>query len=196
MKTIKLTLIIVLLALSLNLAQTNWSADNSHSRIGFSVTHLVISEVDGFFKTYDLKVTTDGDDFGTAKIDFTADVASIFTDNEKRDKHLKSEDFFNAEIFPQIIFKSKSIEKVGENKYKLTGDFTMRGVTKEIELDVKFNGIITDPWGNTKAGLKLSGEINRFDYGLKWNATMEAGGLVVSQDVELKINLELKKLVK
>lgn len=174
-------------------AQTKWSIDKSHSKVGFSVSHLVITDVSGNFKNFDVYVETNGDEFENAKIDFWADVNTINTENEGRDKHLKSDDFFNAEKFPKIIFKSKSMKKVSGNKYQLVGDFTMRDVTKEITLDVVYRGIVKDGRGNTKAGFKVTGEVNRFDYGLKWNAALETGGLVVGKDVELIVDVQLVK---
>ncbi|MCB0729452.1 MAG: YceI family protein [Ignavibacteriae bacterium] len=192
MKTVKLA-IILLFAVSINFAQTSWGLDKSHSKIGFSVVHLVISEVEGQFNEYDVKVTSNGDDFDGASVEFSADVNSIDTDNEKRDNHLKSDDFFNAEQFPKMTFVSTSFSKEDDKNYKLVGDLTIRDVTKEVELDVVYNGMVKDPWGNTKAGFKATGAINRFDYNLKWNAALETGGLVVGEDVNLIINLELAK---
>jgi len=188
----KIFAILIVLA-SANFAQNEWSFDPTHTSIGFNVTHLVITEVDGKFKSFDGKIVAKDDTFEDAKISFTADVNSIDTENEKRDAHLRGEDFFNAEKFPKLSFEGKSFEKVGEKKYVLTGDLTMRGVTKEVKLDVKMNGIVTDPWGNTKAGFHISGALNRFDYGLNWNALMEAGGAVVSKEVDLDMNIQLVK---
>ncbi|MCR4417220.1 MAG: YceI family protein [Ignavibacteria bacterium] len=170
-----------------------WVVDKAHSKIGFSVTHLLISEVEGHFKDFDLKVVSTKDDFVDAKIEFTAKTASIFTDNEKRDEHLKSDDFFNSEKYPEMKFVSKSFKKVGKNKYKLTGDLTIRDVTKPITLDVVYNGTVKDPWGNTKSGFNVTGQLNRFDYGLKWNALTELGGAVVDKIVKLRIHVELNK---
>lgn len=178
---------------TISFAQTTWTVDKSHSKVGFNVTHLVIASVDGYFKEFDAQITTSGDDFAKANISFTANTNSIFTDNNDRDKHLRSDDFFNAEKYPQMIFKGKAMKKISDNKYELVGDLTIRDVTKQITLDVKFNGIVKDPWGNTKAGFKITGEINRFDYNLKWNKAIEAGSLVVGKEVELDINLELTK---
>ncbi|MFZ1731570.1 MAG: YceI family protein [Bacteroidota bacterium] len=193
MKTIQLFLLLAIgFAFSAS-AQSTWTFDKAHSTIGFEVTHLVISSVDGKFKSFDGTVTTKGDTFDGAQVDFTADVASITTENEKRDNHLKADDFFNAEKYPKITFKGTSMKKTGKNTYKLVGDFTMRNKTKSITLDVVHNGTITDPWGNTKAGFKLTGEINRFDFDLKWNTVMEAGGAVVSKEVRFNINIELQK---
>jgi len=174
-------------------AQSKWSFDKSHSKISFNVEHLVISEVSGQFGTFDGDVTSAADDFVGSTINFTIDVGSIDTDNERRDGHLKSDDFFNAEKFPQITFKGSSLEKVDGKMYKLKGQLTIRDVTKEVTLDVKYGGTVIDPYGNTKAGFKITGTINRFDYNLKWNAAMESGGLVVGEDVEIVGNIELKK---
>lgn len=193
MRSLKyLTAMFVLVSASL-LAQTNWTVDKAHSKVGFSVTHLVITDVEGYFKNYDATITTKGDDLTTANIDFTINTSSIFTDNNDRDNHLRSDDFFNAEKYPQMTFKGKSMKKVSENKYKLVGDFTIRDVTKQVELDVKYNGTVKDSRGNIKAGFKVTGEIDRFDYNLKWNKTIEAGSLVVGKEVELVIDLQLVK---
>ncbi len=180
-------------SVTITTAQTKWNLDKSHSKVGFSVSHMVITDVEGNFKDFDATVTTTGEDFSTAKIDFTAKTASVYTENEKRDNHLRSDDFFNAEKYPNLTFKSKSIKQVSDNKYKLTGDLTMRDVTKEVVLDVKFNGIIKDMSGNTRAGFKITGELNRMDYGLKFNALLGTGDAVVGNTVELIINVELIK---
>lgn len=193
MKTLQIFLLLVLgLAVSTN-AQTTWTFDKAHSTIGFEVTHLVISSVDGKFRTFDGTITTKGESFEGAQVNFTADVASITTENEKRDTHLRSDDFFNAEKYPKLTFKGTSMKKAGKNKFKLTGDLTMRDKTKRVVLDVVYNGTVKDPWGNTKAGFRISGEINRFDFDLKWNNVMEAGGAVVSKEVRFNINVELQK---
>ena len=174
-------------------AQTTWTVDNAHSKVEFTVTHLMISEVTGKFKVYEGKVIATKEDFSDSQVEFTADAGSINTDNDQRDTHLKSDDFFNAEKYPKITFKSKSFKKVADKKYKMTGDLTIRDVTKPIELDVTYNGTIKDPWGNTKAGFKLTGTINRTDYNLKWNAAVEAGGVVVSEKVNIVSTIELGK---
>lgn len=176
-----------------NKTETVWAVDKAHSKVGFSVTHLLITEVEGYFKDFVLVVKAPKDDFSDAQIDFKARTASIFTDNDKRDEHLRSDDFFNSEKYPEMTFKSKSFKKVSNNKYKLTGDLTIRDVTKEITLDVEYNGSVKDPWGNTKAGFNVTGTLNRFDYGLKWNALTELGGAVVDKIVKLRINVQLIK---
>lgn len=193
MKTIQLALLLAFAFVSTSVAQTTWSFDKSHTTIGFEVTHLVITTVDGKFRDYEGTVTTKGDSFEDASIQFTADIASIDTENEKRDEHLKSDDFFNAGKYPKLVFKSTSMKKTGKNTYKLTGDMTIRDKTKRVTLDVVHNGTVKDPWGNTKAGFKLTGSINRFDYDLKWNTLTEAGGAVVGKEVDFNINVQLKK---
>jgi polyisoprenoid-binding protein YceI len=190
---ISLALFALLFAAAGLRAQTIWTPDPSHSKIGFSVSHMVISEVEGAFRNYDVKVTTNGSGFDNANVEFSADVQSITTDNEQRDKHLKSDDFFNADKYPKLTFKSVEMKKVTDKTYKLVGDLTIRDVTKRVELDVVYNGTVKDPWGNTRAGFRITGSIDRFAYNLKWNKLIEAGGAVVGKDVNLIINLELSK---
>ncbi|MBR9999961.1 MAG: polyisoprenoid-binding protein, partial [Cyclobacteriaceae bacterium] len=158
MKTKILTIAFVL-AFTWGMAQETWVMDKDHTEIQFNVTHLVISEVSGNFKEFDGKVLTNQEDFAGADIEFTANVASIDTDNERRDNHLKSEDFFAAEIYPHVKFAGK-LFKNGEN-YRMQGDLTMRDVTSPVEFDVKYNGTVTDPWGNKKAGFKITGTVDR-----------------------------------
>lgn len=195
MKKLKIMGAIILTTATAAVAQSTvtWGIDASHTKVTFSVTHLMISETEGRFKVFDGKVTTAKDDFSDASIDFNIDVASINTDDEKRDGHLKSDDFFNAEKYPKMTFKSKSFKKVDGKKYTLTGDLTIRDVTKTVEFDVIYNGTVKDPWGNTKAGFNLKGKINRTDYNLKWNAVIEAGGMVVGEIVTINCLIELGK---
>ncbi len=192
MQHLRYAVILVLLAvLSLN-AQTKWTTDKAHSKAQFTVTHLVISEVTGQFKSFDVNVQSSKDDFSDATIDFSTDIASIDTDNDKRDAHLKSDDFFNAEKFPKMTFKGKSLKKIDGKNYKLVGDLTIRDITKEITLDVVYNGTV-QAWGQTKAGFKIKGEVNRFDYNLRWNTLIESGGSVVGKTVFITIDLQLQK---
>ncbi len=195
MKKLKLIPLFILLlaASSLPAQQAPWGFDGVHSKISFNVTHLVISEVTGYFGKFSGQVTSYSDDFANSKIDFEVDVKSISTDNETRDNHLRSADFFDSEKYPKITFKSKSFTKVDAKNYKLTGDFTIKDITKTITLDVVFGGTIQDPWGNTRAGFKIKGNIDRFDYNLKWNQVLEAGGAVVGKNVELVCFVELVK---
>jgi polyisoprenoid-binding protein YceI len=177
-------------------AQTNWKIDNSHSKMGFMVTHLMVSETEGKFKIYEGTVQSKSDlDFTDAKIEFSADVNSINTDDEKRDAHLKSPDFFDAEKHPKITFKATSMKPTKvKTTYTLEGDLTMKGVTKKVTLmAIGSSKTVKDPWGNTKYGFKVVGKINRKDWGLNWNAALESGGVVVSEDVKIDITIELNK---
>jgi polyisoprenoid-binding protein YceI len=185
--------VVFFIAASLQAQQATWGFDNAHSKITFTVSHLVVSEVTGYFSKFNGSVTSYSDDFANSQINFDIDVNSINTDNEARDKHLKSADFFDAEKYPKITFKGKSFAKVDEKNYKLVGDFTMKDVTKTITLDVVYGGTIKDPWGNTKAGFKIKGNVDRFDYNLKWNQVLEAGGAVVGKNVEILCFVELIK---
>ena len=170
-----------------------WTLDKAHSSIGFSVRHMVISEVTGNFKDFDISFTSSKDDYSDAAVDVSIKVASVNTDNERRDGHLKTDDFFNAEKFPQIKFKSTLFEKVGENKYKITGDLTIRDVTKKVMFDATYNGTIKAPWGATVSSWKATLAVNRFDYGLKWNKAIDNGGLIAGDIVTITLNLELNK---
>jgi polyisoprenoid-binding protein YceI len=172
---------------------TKWSVDASHSQIGFRVKHMVISTVSGLFKTFNVDVETQGDDFSTAKVNVTIDTATVDTGNDQRDGHLKSDDFFNAEQFPQIKFVSDRVEQVNSERWHLHGNLTIRDITKPITLDVEFGGVVKDPWGMTRAGFAVSGSINRRDYNLRWNAAIETGGMVVSDDVRINCEVEIVK---
>ncbi|MBF8296865.1 MAG: YceI family protein [Bacteroidetes bacterium] len=194
MKRFKLLLLMTLLISMSALAQkTAWKLDRSHSSVEFSIRHFVISEVTGRFKDFDISVNASKPDFTDAEIEATIKVTSINSDNEKRDGHLRTDDFFNAEKFPEIKFKSASFEKVGENKYKITGDLTIRDVTKKVTFDAIYNGSIKSPWGALVTSWKATIAVNRFDYGLKWNKTIEAGGLIAGDAVTITLNLELTK---
>jgi polyisoprenoid-binding protein YceI len=171
---------------------TKWTLDKAHTNVLFSVSHLVVSDVEGKFKSFDGWMESDKADFSDAKIGFTVDIASISTDNDMRDNHLKSDDFFNAAKFPQMKFESTSFTSTGGNKYKLTGNLTIRDVTKPVTFDVYYGGTV-NAMGGTHAGFKAKTTLNRFDYNLKWDKTTEAGGLVVGKDVDITINIDLKK---
>jgi polyisoprenoid-binding protein YceI len=171
---------------------TKWTVDKAHSNVKFNITHMVVSEVEGSFKLFDGTMEHTSADFSDAKINFKVDVASIDTDNENRDKHLKGDDFFNAEKFPAMQFQSTSFKPAGGNKYKLAGNLTIRDVTKPVVFDVTYGGSVVNQ-GKTKAGFKAKTTINRFDYNLKWDRATEAGGLVVSKEVEMLLNIQLNK---
>lgn len=168
--------------------KTNWKIDPTHSEISFKVKHMMISTVTGSFEDFDAHIESSDDSFKDAAFSFNAKVDSINTRNSDRDSHLKSDDFFNAEKFPQIKFQSKSFD--GNS---LTGDLTIKDITKEIELDVDFNGIAVDPYGQTKAGFEAETTINRKDFNLSWSAVTEAGSIVVSDKVKLIANVQFVK---
>lgn len=174
-------------------SQTKWTVDNAHSSVGFTVSHLVISEVEGSFKSYSGNLIAAKPDFTDAAIDFTVDVNSINTDNEMRDKHLKSPDFFDAEKYPQMKFSSTSFKKLSGNKYELQGNLTIHGISKPVKFDVTYGGTANDGYGNIKAGFKATTTINRLDYGLSWDKLTEAGGAMVGHDVNIDVRLELAK---
>jgi len=194
MKTVKLMLAVLTLFASASFSQVKWNIDNSHSSIIFRVKHMVISEVSGYFKEFSGGLDSKKvDDFSDAKVNFTIKTGTVTTDNEKRDEHLRSDDFFNAAKFPEIKFVSKSFKKTGKGKFLLTGDLTMRDVTKEVKLEVIYNGNVNDPWGNTRAGFKLTGKLNRQDYGLKFSQALGTGEAVVGNEVKIEGNIELVK---
>jgi polyisoprenoid-binding protein YceI len=188
----KLNLLIgFLIAGSAAFAQTTWVVDNVHSKIGFIVTHMAVSEVEGKFNEYEAAVISKSDDFNGAEVTFKSKTASIDTDNERRDGHLKSPDFFDAEKFPEITFKGNLV-KVSAGKYKLKGDFTMKGVTKQVEFDVT-GGQQVNTGRGIKSGFKFTSTINRQDYGLTWANKVPTGELVVGDEVVLNIKVELDK---
>lgn len=167
---------------------TNWTLDNTHSEIAFKVKHMMISTVTGHFEDFQATAKTDGDDFNGASLEFSAKTASINTKNKDRDTHLQSDDFFNSEKFPEMKFVSKSF-----NGDKLVGDLTIRDVTKEVTLNAELNGVAVDPYGQTKAGFEIRGEVSRKDFNLTWNAVTEAGSIVVSDKVKLVVDVQFTK---
>jgi polyisoprenoid-binding protein YceI len=172
---------------------SKWTVDATHSSIKFNVSHLTVSEVEGRFKAFTGTVESPSKDFNNSIADFTVASASVTTDDNTRDNHLKSDDFFNTEKYPQITFKSTSFKKVKDNVYALEGNMTIRDVTKKVKFAVLYGGTVVDPYGNTKAGFKATGKINRKDYGLKWSKLTEAGGAVVGDEVNILLNFEFTK---
>lgn len=168
----------------------NWTVDKAHSSIGFRVRHLGISFVNGVFKDYDVTLQFDPNDLSTLKATAVIRVASINTDNERRDNHLRSPDFFDAEKYPEIRFVSKEVRNIRGNKFELVGDLTIKDVTKEVVLDVEFLGTAQGMQGEQRAAFTARGTIDRFDYGLQWNRLTEAGGVVVGREVTLLIDIE------
>jgi polyisoprenoid-binding protein YceI len=192
MKSVKLSVVLLLLTVITVFAATTWRFDPSHTKIGFTATHMKISEVNGQFKEYDGTIRTGGKkDFSNAEIEISIDATSIDTDNKKRDKHLKGEDFFNTEKYPAIRFESKSLAKVEGDEYRLKGDLTIRGTTQEETFTAIYNGTVTGMRGKTRSGWQITGAINRFDYGVQWDKTLDSGGLVVGKEVDINCDVEL-----
>jgi polyisoprenoid-binding protein YceI len=175
------------------MSTTKWAMDAAHAEIHFKVRHMMVSTVTGHFKSFDATVTTEGDDISTAKVYFTADLSSISTNNEQRDSHLKTGDFFDAENHPQIIFDGTNLEKTGENDYKLHGDLTIRGITKHVVFNAEFGGIVQDPWGNTRTGFSVTGKINRKDFGVSFSMVSETGSILLGEEVTINANAEFVK---
>ncbi|QNF34395.1 YceI family protein [Adhaeribacter swui] len=176
------------------MATTKWAVDPTHSEVQFKVKHLMITTVTGYFQKFNVEAETEGDQFTNAtKVVFTADVDSISTNNEQRDTHLKSPDFFDAANHGQVQFVGNKYEHTGGDDYKLHGDLTIRGITKPITVNVEFGGIVVDPYGQTKAGFTVSGKISRKEFGLTWNAVTEAGSVVVSDEIKLQAEIQLVK---
>jgi len=174
--------------------ETKWAIDPSHSKVSFKVKHLMISNVLGSFREFEGQVSSSENDFSGAVINFSLNAASIDTEMADRDAHLKSPDFFDAEKYPKITFSGNGLKDLGDDMYELTGDLTIKEVTKAVTLSVEFGGVMSDPWGNVKAGFSINGKINRKDWGLNWNAALEAGGLLVGEEVKISGDIELVKL--
>lgn len=172
---------------------SSYKIDGAHSEIIFKVKHLMITNVTGSFTKFDATMESAAADFSDAKISFEADVNSISTNNADRDAHLKSDDFFSAEKFPTLSFKSTSFKKNSGSEYTLTGDLTIRDVTKSVSFPVEYGGTATDPYGQVKAGFEIAGKFNRSEFGLTWSAITEAGGIVVSDEVKLHLNVQMIK---
>ncbi|MES2849013.1 MAG: YceI family protein [Bacteroidota bacterium] len=175
------------------MATTKWALDPTHSEIGFKVKHLMFTNVSGHFKTFTASAETEDDTFNNATIEFSADVDSVSTNNEQRDAHLKGADFFDAATFPKMSFKATKFAPNGDGEYELAGDLTMHGVTHPVKLNAEFGGIVKDPWGNVKAGFSLNGKLHRKDFGLNWNAVLETGGVMVSEEVKIHAEIQLVK---
>lgn len=185
-------------ALTLSATQSHgqsskWAVDKSHSNVKFTVTHMTVSEVDGSFKVFEGGMEHTKADFSDAKVSFTIDVNSINTDNTNRDEHLKGDDFFSAAQYPQIRFVGTSMKPLGGNKYQLSGNMTVKDVTKPVTWELTYGGVVNTQRGR-KAGFKAKTTINRFDYNLKWNRAVEAGGLVVGENVDIVVNIELNEV--
>ena len=173
--------------------KTKWAVDPAHSEVTFKVKHLMISNVKGEFKKFDASIYSNGNDFDKAEVRANLDTASISTNNADRDTHLRSADFFDVENHEKLSFEGKSFEKLDDDNYRLKGDLTIKGISKPMVFDVEFGGFMKDPYGNEKAGFSLSGKINRKDWGLTWNAALETGGVMVSDEVRLNAEMQFVK---
>ncbi|GAA0534167.1 YceI family protein [Chitinophaga japonensis] len=169
----------------------NWKIDASHSEVGFKVKHLMITNVSGVFTRFEGTVRTESEDFHDARITFEADVSSVTTNNQQRDEHLRSADFFDSAQFPRIRFVSRQVKKVSGEHYRLIGDLTIRDETHTIELSVTYNGTTHDAQGHARAGFELDGRLHRSDYGLRWSATTDTGGLILGDEVKLHMNIQI-----
>lgn len=193
MKTI-ITIAAVLFTLNAATAQTtSWQIDPVHSSITFGVDYMVLTEVTGNFSDFGGTLQQHGGDFTKSKVNVSIKTSSINTENEKRDGHLRSPDFFDAQKFPEITFASKSFEKQTANEYQIMGDLTMHGVTKPVVISAKYTGQAKDPWGNTRQGFKGTTTINRADFGIKYNSVLETGSLLIGENVDVTLNIQLIK---
>jgi polyisoprenoid-binding protein YceI len=172
---------------------TKWAIDNYHSEIGFKVKHMMITNVSGNFGQFTGSLQTEGTDFSKAQYEFSAAIDSINTGVADRDGHLKSDDFFNAEKYPELVFKSTGVQKKSDDQLVLTGEMTIRDITKQVQFDVDLSDVVVDPYGQTKVGMSINGKIKRSDFNLKWNAVTEAGHIVVSDDIKLNCEVQFIK---
>ena len=177
------------------MSTTKWVLDPTHSEIQFKIKHLMISTVTGQFSSFKGTIETDKDDFSTANIEFAADIDSISTNNEQRDQHLKNGDFFDAETYPQLVFEGKGMERTAEDTFRLNGTLNMRGVSKQVSLDVEFGGNTADPWGNTRVGFAVSGKIKRSDFGISFGLVSETGNIMLGEEVKIFANVQYVKQV-
>jgi len=170
---------------------TTWQLDPTHSEIGFKVKHLMITNIKGEFRNFSAAI--DGEEFSKAAISAIIDTTSIFTNEDNRDAHLKNADFFDVDNHKEMTFKGSSLNKMDEENFELTGMLSIKGISKEIKLDVEYGGTSTDPWGNEKMGISINGKINRSDYGLNFNAALETGGFLLGEEVKISADLQFVK---
>ena len=175
------------------MSTTKWVLDPSHSELGFKIRHLMISHVSGSFQQFQVDLETQDDDFSTAQIRATAQIASIHTNNEQRDHHLRNSDFFEAESYPQLSFQSTKVEKLSDDTFTVYGELTMKGISKPVNLTVEYSGVTKDPWGGVRAGYTISGKINRSDWGITFNGVLETGGVALGEEVKVNSEIQLVK---
>jgi polyisoprenoid-binding protein YceI len=172
---------------------TKWALDPTHSELGFKIRHLMITNVSGSFTNFQVKAETQGEDFSTAKISVTADMASISTNNAQRDGHLRNADFFEVEKYPEMQFVSTKVEAKDDNTFVIHGDLTLKGITKPAQLNVEYNGVTKDPWGNEKAGFSITGKIKRSEWGVSFNTVLETGNVALSEEVKINAEIQMVK---
>ncbi|MFD1143746.1 YceI family protein [Larkinella insperata] len=175
------------------MSTTKWVLDPKHSELGFKIKHLMISNISGSFREFEVEVDTVDEEFSTAQIRATAQIASIHTNNEQRDQHLRNSDFFEADTYPQLSFQSTKIEKLDDDTFTVYGDLTMKGVSKPVKLTVEYSGVTKDPWGGVRAGFTIGGKINRTDWGISFNGILETGGVALGEEVKINSEVQLVK---
>ncbi len=172
---------------------TKWVLDPTHSQLGFKIKHLMITSVSGAFKNFQADVVTNDTDFSDAQISLTAEMNSITTNNEQRDVHLRTSDFFEVATYPELTFKSTKVQKTGDDTFALYGELTLKGVTKPVTLTAEYGGLAKDPWGGERAGFVITGKINRTDWGVNFNGALETGGVMLGEEVRIHSEIELVK---
>ncbi|MFM2207283.1 MAG: hypothetical protein RL213_1258, partial [Bacteroidota bacterium] len=177
------------------MAKTIWNVDPVHSEVTFKVRHMMITNVGGTFDRFTAVMLSSKPDFSDAEISFEAEIDSVNTRNEQRDAHLKSDDFFNAAAYPKLTFKATSFKKTGDSRYEMSGPMTIRNTTRTVVFHVEHTGIVLDSWGQTKVGFEITGTVNRMEFGLLWNAPTEDGGIALSEEVKIFVNIQLVKQV-
>lgn len=175
------------------MANTKWALDPLHSELGFKIKHLMITNVSGSFKNFHIEMDTAGEDFSTAQVRLTADLNSITTNNEQRDAHLRNGDFFDADNFPKMEFRSTGIEPSGDDSFTLNGELTLKGISKPVRLEVEYSGVTKDPWGTERAGFTVTGKIRRSDWGINFNSVLETGGVALSDEVKISAEAQMVK---
>ena len=175
------------------MAKTKWILDPTHSELGFKIKHLMITSISGSVKSFEADVEMDETDFSSAEINLSAEMSSISTNNEQRDAHLHTSDFFEVEKYPELKFRSTKVEKIGSDTFDLYGELTLKGVTKPVKLNVEFSGVTKDPWGSERAGFVVTGKISRSEWGVNFNSVLETGGVALSDEVRINSEIQLVK---
>lgn len=175
------------------MTKTKWILDPTHSELGFKIKHLMISNVSGSLKNFEAEVEMENEDFSSAEINLSAEMASLTTNNEQRDNHLRTSDFFEVEKYPELKFRSTKTEKIDNDNFTLHGELTLKGITRPVKLNVEYNGVTKDPWGGERAGFVVTGKINRSEWGVNFNGVLETGGVMLSEEVRINSEIQLVK---